>query len=165
MPQEYTMQQALRQAIQAKKDLYDFYREAAEVTENLAGKKVLQRLCDEVRENIGKFFKHYQNNDLSSLDEFMETPPQSGSVMLVELRKAIDKKVHARKARELAMQEEKSIELSFRRAAQNVIDPMVRNIFLEVADDAARHYAIIESEYEFQVTRIHESDVDTYVRE
>jgi rubrerythrin len=159
------MQQALRQAIQAKKDLYDFYREAAEVTENLAGKMVLRRLCDEVEENIRKFFKYYKNNDLSNMDDFLATPPQSGSVMLTELRKALDKKVQARRARELAMQEEKSIEMSFRRAAQQVVDPIVRNLFLEVADDAARHFAIIESEYEYQITRIHESDVDTYVRE
>jgi len=165
MPQEYTMQQALRQAIQAKKDLYDFYCETAELTENHAGKMVLQRLCNEVRENIAKFFEHYPNNDLISFDEFMATPPQSGSLMLMELRKALDKKVHARKARELAMQEEKAIELSFRRAAQQVIDPMVRSLFLEVADDAARHFAIIESEYEYQVTHIHESEVATYVRE
>lgn len=165
MPQEYTMQQALRQAIQAKKDLYDFYHEAAEMTENLAGKMVLQRLCDEVGENIGKFFKYYRNNDLGSLDEFMASPPQPGSVMLKELRKALDEKVHPRKARELAMQEEKSIEMSFRRAAHQVVDPMVRSLFLEVADDAARHFAIIESEYEYQITRIHESDVATYVRE
>jgi rubrerythrin len=159
------MQQALRQAIQAKKNLYDFYCEAEEATENLEGKMVLQRLRDEVGENISKFFNYYKNNDLSSLDDFMATPPQPGSVMLAELRKALDEKVHARKARELAMQEEKSIEMSFRRAAQEVIDPVVRNIFLEVADDAARHYAIIESEYEYQITHIHESDVDTYVRE
>jgi len=159
------MQQALRQAIQAKKDLYDFYREAAEVTENLAGKMVLQRLCDEVGENIGKFFKYYQNNDLGNLGEFLATPPKSDTVMLMELRKALDKKVQARKARELAMREEKSIEMSFRRAAQQVVDPMVRNLFMEVADDAARHFAIIESEYEYQITRIHESDVSTYVRE
>jgi rubrerythrin len=136
MPQEFTKQQALQQAIQSKKDLYDFYREAAEVTENLAGKMVLQRLCDEVGENIG-----------------------------TEMRKSLDKKVQARKARELAMREEKSIEMSFRLAAQQVIDPVVRNLFIEVADDAARHFAIIESEYEYQMTRIHESDVATYVRE
>lgn len=165
MPQEYTLQQALRQAIQAKKDLRDFYREAAEITEDSTAKKVLQRLCDEVEENIGKFFKYYQKNDLGSVDEFLATPPHSGSVMLVELRKALDKDVHSRKARELAMREEKAMEESFRLAAKKVIDPMVRNVFVEVADDAARHFAIIASEYEYQVTRIHESDVATYVRE
>ena len=165
MPQEYTLQQALRQAIQAKKDLRDFYREAAEITEDPAGKKVLQRLCDEVGGNIGKFFKYYRGSDLGSMSEFLATPPHSGSVMLVELRKALDKNVHALKARELAMREEKSMEESFRLAAKRVIDPMARNVFLEVADDAARHFAIIESEYEYQVTRVHESDVATYVRE
>ena len=165
MPQEYTLQQALRQAIQAKKDLRDFYREAAEITEDPAAKKVLQRLCDEVAENIGKFFKHYQKNDLGSVGEFLATPPHPKSVMLVELRKALDKNVHSRKARELAMCEEKSIEESFRLAAKKVIDPIVRSVFMEVADDAARHFAVIESEYDYQVTRIHESDVATYVRE
>ena len=165
MPQEYTLQQALRQAIEAKKDLRDFYREAAEITEDPAGKKVLQRLCDEVGGNIGKFFKYYRGSDLGSMSEFLATPPHSGSVMLVELRKALDKNVHSLKARELAMREEKSMEESFRLAAKKVIDPMARNVFLEVADDAARHFAIIESEYEYQVTRVHETDVATYVRE
>ena len=165
MPQEYTLQQALRQAIQAKKDLRDFYREAAEITEDPAGKKVLQRLCDEVEENIGKFFKHYKKSDLGSMDEFLATPPHPESVMLVELRKALDKNVHSRKARELAMREEKAMEESFRLAAKQMIDPMARSVFLEVADDAARHFAIIESEYEYQITRVHESDVATYVRE
>jgi len=165
MPQEYTLQQALRQAIQAKKDLRDFYREAAETTEDPAGEKVLQRLCDEVGENIVKFFKHYQKSDLGSIDEFLAMPPRAGSVMLMELRKALDKDVHSRKARELAMCEEKSIEDSFRIAAKQVVDPMVRNVFMEVADDAARHFAVIESEYEYQITRVHESDVATYVRE
>jgi rubrerythrin len=165
MPQEYTLQQALRQAIHAKKDLRDFYREAAETTEDPAGEKVLQRLCDEVGENIVKFFKYYQKNDLGSIDEFLAMPPRSGSVMLTELRKALDKTVHSRKARELAMREEKSIEESFRIAAKQVVDPMVRNIFMEVADDAARHFAVIESEYEYQISRVHESDVATYVRE
>ena len=165
MPQEYTLQQALRQAIQAKKDLRDFYHEATEMTEDPAGKMVLQRLCDEVGENIGKFFKYYQKSDLGNVDEFLATPPHSESVMLVELRKALNKNVHSRKARELAMREEKAIEESFRLAAKKIIDPMVRHIFIEVADDAARHFAIIESEYDYQVTRIHESDVATYVRE
>jgi len=165
MPQEYTLQQALRQAIQAKKDLRDFYHEVAEMTEDPAGKKVLQRLCDEVGGNISKFFKYYEKSDLGSVDEFLATPPNSKSVLLVELRRALDKNVHSRMARELAMREEKKVEESFRLAAKKVIDPLARNVFMEVADDAARHFAVIESEYEYQVTRVHESDVATYVRE
>ena len=165
MPQEYTLQQALQQAIQAKKELRDFYREAAGITEDPAGRKVLQRLCDEVEDNIGKFFKHYRQKDLGSLTEFLNTPPQRESVMLVELRKALDKKVPEKKARELAMREEKAMAESFRLAANRVVDPLARNLFLEVANDAERHYAVIQSEYEYQVTHIHETDVATYVRE
>jgi rubrerythrin len=165
MPQEYTLQQALQQAIQAKKELRDFYREAAEITEDPAGRKVLQRLCTEVEENIGKFFKHYRQKDLGDLDEFLNSPPHNESVMLVELRKALDKNVQEKRARELAMREEKAMAESFRLAAKRVVDPLARNLFLEVAEDAERHYSIIQSEYEFQMTHIHETDVATYVRE
>lgn len=165
MPQEYTMQQALQQAIEAKKELRDFYREAAKVTESPAGRKVLQRLCDEVEENIGKFFKHYQRKDLGSLDEFLARPPHPGSVMIIELRKALDKNVHEKRARELALQEEKALSQSFRLAATRMVDPLARNVFIEVAEEAERHYDMIESEYKFQVTHLHETDVATYVRE
>jgi len=165
MPQEYTLQQALKEAIMAKKELRDFYLEAAEITDNAAGKLVLSRLSNEVEANIGKFFKHYRGDEFGSLGEFLTTPLQKQSVMLVELRKALDKNVHAKKARELAMREEKAMEESFRLAAKRVVDPLAREVFLEVAEDAARHYAVIESEYDFLTTRIHETDVNTFVRE
>ncbi len=165
MPQEYTLQQALKEAIMAKKELRDFYREAAETTDSDAGKQVLKRLSDEVEANIGKFFKYYRGEEFGDLGEFLTSPPLPQSVMLIELRKAIDKNVHAKKARELAMREEKAMEESFRLAAMRVVDPLVREVFLEVAEDAAKHYALIESEYDFQTTRIHDTDVNTYVRE
>ena len=165
MPQEYTLQQALHEAIQAKKELRDFYREAAEMTESPAVKTLLRRLSAEVEENIRKFFSHYRASDLGSLDDFLASPPRPGSVILSELRKALDKNLHEQRARELAIREEKSLAESFRLAANRVVDPLVRNLFLEVSEDAARHCAVVESEYDFQATRIHESDVATYVRE
>jgi len=165
MPQEYTLQQALKEAIVAKKELRDFYLEAAEITEDPAGKQVLQRLSNEVEANISKFFKHYRGEEFGDLGEFLTSPPKPQSVMLVELRKALDKNVHAKKARELAMREEKAMEETFRSAAMRVVDPLTREVFLEVADDASRHYDVIESEYDFQTTRIHDTDVGTFVRE
>lgn len=165
MPQEYTLQQALKEAITAKKELRDFYLEAAEITDDTTGKQVLQRLSNEVEANIGKFFKYYHGDEFGDLGEFLTTPPKPQSVMLVELRKALDKKVHAKKARELAMREEKAMEETFRSAAMRVVDPLVREVFLEVAEDAAKHYAVIESEYDYQTTGIHHTDVGTFVRE
>lgn len=165
MPQEYTMKEALKTAIVAKKNLMDFYREAAQLTKNENGKKVLTRLADEVRDNAKKFYNHYKWDDLGSFDDVMNAPPKSDSVMLVELRKALDKNVHERKARELALKEEEDMEKNFTLAASRIVDPQVRAIFDEVARDTRNHYAIIESEYARTMAMVHETDIDTYVRE
>ena len=165
MPQEYTLQQALQEAILAKKDLRDFYHEAARMTLDPNSRKILQRLSKEVEDNIKKFFNYYRGREFGTLEEFLTTPPRRNSTMLRELRKAKDQKMPAKRARELAMREEKAMENSFRRAARQVVDPLAREIFADVADEAARHYALIESEYEYQTSRIHETDINTYVRE
>lgn len=165
MPQEYTMKEALKMAIFAKKNLMDFYREAAQLTKNENGKKVLTRLADEVRDNAKKFYNHYKWDDLGSFDQVMNAPPKADSVMLVELRKALDKNVHERKARELALKEEDDMEKNFTLAASRIVDPQVRAIFDEVARDTRNHYAIIESEYARTMAMVHETEIDTYVRE
>ncbi len=165
MPQEYTMQEALWEAIHAKKNLRDFYRQAAATTQNPAGRKVFVRLADEVEENIGKFFAHYRRDNLGQLEDFLAAPPHPDSVMLVELGRVLDSAIHDRRARELALREEADLEKTFRCAAERIVNPTVRGVFLEVAEDARRHYAVIESEYAHQMAMVHETDIDTYVRE
>ncbi len=165
MPQEYTLQEALREAIHAKKNLRDFYRKAAATTQIPAGRKVFARLGTEVEENIGKFFAHYRRDDLGRPEEFLAAPPHPDSVMLVELGRVLGSDIHDRRARELALSEEADLEKTFRLAAERIIDPTVRGVFLEVAEDARRHYAVIESEYAHQMAMVHETDIDTYVRE
>ncbi len=165
MPQEYTVKEALKMAVMAKKNLRDFYLEAARITENEKGKAVLTRLAEEVQENARKFYAHYRWDDLGSFDELINRPPKADSVILVELKKALDKDVHERKARELALKEEESMEKTFLQAAKNIIDPQVRAIFNEVAKDTRTHYEIIASEYSRTMGMVHESDMDTYVRE
>jgi rubrerythrin len=165
MPQEYTMKEALKMAIFAKKNLMDFYREAAQMTKNENGKKVLQRLADEVQENARKFYNHYKWDDLGSFEDVMAQPPKADSVMLVELRKALDNNLHERRARELALKEEEDMEKNFRMAASHIVDPQVRAVFDEVARDTRNHFAIIESEYARTMAMVHETDMDTYVRE
>lgn len=165
MPQEYKKQEALKMAIQAKKNLFDFYREAADITQNPKGKQVFELLAREVKENAGTFFLHYNLQDLGSFEEFMATPPKHDSAMLVELRKALDANVHERRARELAMREHLDMEKNFRLAASHIVDPMVKAVFDRVAEETRSHYALIESEYARTMAMVHETDVDTYVRE
>lgn len=165
MPQELKMQEALKQAIHAKKNLMDFYQKAAEINNNPAGKKIFQRLADEVKENIGRFFNHYKGTDLGPLDAFISAPPHPDSAMLVSLQKALNNNMHDRKAREIAMKEELDMEKNFTMLAEKMIDPMVRSVFLKVAEETRNHYAIIESEYARTMGMVHETDINTYVRE
>jgi len=165
MTQEPKLLEAIKLAIQTEKDVMDFYLKAAALTNNDRGKKVFEQLAKEEREHAGHFFKIYTGSDLGSFDEFMAQPPKANHAMLVQLEKALDENVHERKAMELAMKEEEDLVKSLRLAASRIVDPSVRAVFDRMAEETETHYAIIESEYAHMMAMVHETDIDTYVRE
>ena len=143
----------------------DLYLKAAALTENERGKKVFEQLAKEEKEHAEHFFKIYTGTDLGSFEDFISQPPSSGHVMLKQLEKALDENVHERKAMELAMKEEEDLVKSLRMAAERIVDPGVRAVFERMALETEHHYAIIESEYAHMMGMVHETDIDTYVRE
>jgi rubrerythrin len=165
MPQEMKMIEAIKIAIQTEKDVMDFYLKAAASTENERGKKVFEQLASEEREHAGHFFKIYTGSDLGSFEDFMAQPPSASHSMLKQLEKALDENVHERKAMELALQEEKDLLKNLRMTASRIVDPSVRAVFDRMAEETENHYAIIESEYAHMMGMVHETDIDTYVRE
>jgi rubrerythrin len=165
MPQEFNVQQALKLAIQTEKNVMDFYTMAAEITKNPRGKKVFTLLAGEEREHAGHFFDLYKGSDLGTFDEFMATPPGKDTTMLHDLRKAIDAKVHERKAMEIALREEEDLAKNLRLTAARIVDPVVRSIFEKMAKETSDHYALIESEYAHLMGMVHETDIDIFVRE
>jgi len=165
MPQELRMQEALKLAIQTEKNVMDFYKRAAEITHNPRGKKVFELLAKEEREHASHFFPLYKGTDLGSFEDFMATPPHIDSAMLKELQKALDANVHERKAMEIALKEEEDLEKNLRLTASNIIDPIVRGVFIKMADETRNHFALIESEYAHMMGMVHETDIDTFVRE
>ena len=165
MTQEPKLLEAIKLAIQTEKDVMDFYLKAAALTNNDRGKKVFEQLAKEEREHAGHFFKIYTGTDLGSFEEFMAQPPKANHAMLVQLQKALDENVHERKAMELAMKEEEDLVKSLRLAASRIVDPSVRAVFDRMAEETETHYAIIESEYAHMMAMVHETDIDTYVRE
>ncbi|MGW8313139.1 MAG: ferritin-like domain-containing protein [Desulfuromonadales bacterium] len=165
MTQEPKLLEAIKLAIQTEKDVMDFYLKAAALTNNDRGRKVFEQLAKEEREHAGHFFKIYTGTDLGSFEEFMAQPPKANHAMLVQLQKALDENVHERKAMELAMQEEEDLVKSLRLAASRIVDPSVRAVFDRMAEETETHYAIIESEYAHMMAMVHETDIDTYVRE
>jgi len=165
MPQEFNMQEAIKLAIQTEKNVMDFYRRAAEITKNPRGKKVFDLLSNEEREHASHFFHLYKGTELGSFEQFMSTPPHSDSVMLRELEKALDENVHERKAMEIALKEEEDLAKNLAMTASRIVDPMVRAIFEKMAKETRDHYALIESEYAHLMGMVHETDIDTFVRE
>lgn len=165
MPQEFNMQEAIKLAIQTEKDVMDFYSKAADMTNNARGKKVFEQLAKEEREHAGHFFQIYPGDDLGSFDEFMAQPARIDHVLLKELEKALGENVQERKAMELALKEEEDLVKRLRLTASHIVDPAVRGVFDRMAEETENHYAIIESEYAHLMGMVHETDIDTYVRE
>ena len=165
MNQEPVLLDAIKQAIQTEKDVMDFYLKAAALTNNERGKKVFEQLAKEEREHAGHFFEIYTGSDLGSFEDFIAMPPSKGHAMLKKLEKALDENVHERKAMELAMAEEEDLFKNLQMTAARVVDPAVRAVFERMARETEHHYAIIESEYAHLMGMVHETDIDTYVRE
>ncbi len=165
MPQEFNMQEAIKLAIQTEKNVMDFYRRAAEITKNPRGKKVFNLLSNEEREHASHFFHLYKGTDLGSFDHFMSTPPKADSAMIRQLEKALDENVHERKAMEIALKEEEDLAENLTMTASRIVDPAVRAIFEKMAQETRDHYALIESEYAHLMGMVHETDIDTFVRE
>ncbi len=165
MPQEFNLQEALKLAIQTEKDVMDFYKKAANITKNERAKKVFMTLANEEREHAGHFFHLYKGGDLGTFEEFMATPARASTTMLVQLEKTLDEEINERKAMEIALKEEEDLEKNLRMTASHIVDPAVRSVFERMAKETADHYAIIESEYAHMMGMVHETDIDTYVRE
>jgi rubrerythrin len=165
MPQEFNMQEALRHAIQTEKDVMDFYNKAAALTKNERGRKVFTQLADEEREHAGHFFRIYPGKDLGTFDEFMAKPVRSDQVMLRQLEKALNENIHERKAMEIALKEEEDLAKHLHLTASRIVDPQVRAVFERMAKETESHFALIESEYAHLMGMVHETDIDTYVRE
>lgn len=165
MSQEFNHQQAIKMAIEIKKELMCFYRRAAEMTSNPAGKKVFESLADDEQDHVNHFFRHYRGTDIGSIDEFMNAPCEWSEAMMKELAELIDERVKERRAMEIAMKKEQQVEQSLRNAAKRIVDPGVRTVFDQMAKETRNHYEIIESEYAHLMGMVHETDIDTYVRE
>ncbi|PLX93632.1 MAG: ferritin [Desulfuromonas sp.] len=165
MPQEFNLQEALKLAIQTEKDVMDFYLKAASMTKNERGKKVFELLSREEREHASHFFHHYKGTDLGTFEEFMAQPPKVDTAMLKNLEKTLCESTHERQAMEIALKEEEDLARNLEMTASHVIDPTVRGVFEKMAKETRDHHALIESEYAHLMGMVHETDVDTFVRE
>lgn len=159
------VQDAVRRSIQTEKNAMCFYQLAAARMKNPDALRVFNLLAREEREHAASFFAIYQGGDIASFDGFMDAPPEHQSEWLVALDKKVTPDFTEQKAMELALDREKRLEESLRHLAGQIDDPEVRKVFEMNAEETHRHYELIEAEYARLMGMVHESDMNTFVRE
>ena len=159
------VQGAVKRALQTEKNAMNFYELGAQQMTNPEASRVFGLLAREERGHAQQFFGIYRGGDIPSFEAFMDAPADYESTWLSALAKVIDAEFNEQKAMELAMEKELSLEKTLRETAAKIAAPEVRAIFELNATETHNHYELIESEYAKIMGMVHESDMDTFVRE
>jgi rubrerythrin len=159
------LQQAIRNSIQTEKNAMNFYLTGAKHLKDPAAKRTFEILAREEREHAGHFYKIYQGNDMPSLEAFLDSSADNESGWMASMGTVFDENFSEKAALELAMEKERKLEESLAEMAAKIDDAAVREIYELNARETHNHYVMIESEYARIMGMVHESDMDTFVRE
>lgn len=159
------VQEAIKRSIQTEKYARDFYLLGSRHMKNQEARKTFELLAAEEVDHAKTFYDIYQGDDLPSFSEYMELDSTPENDWLSDLEKALMEGLNERKAMELAMDKELKLEKALRSLAEKIKDEAVREVFIQNADSTHHHYVLIESEYARLMGMVHETDIDTYVRE
>jgi rubrerythrin len=159
------MQEAVKRSIQVEKNARDFYRLGASHMKDAQARKTFELLAREEAEHAKWFYDIYEGSDIPDFDAFMAVDPSPDSDWLSDLEKQLMAGFNIRRAMELAMEKELKLEEALRQMSDKITDSKVREVFLLNARSTHHHYELIESEYARLMGMVHETDIDTYVRE
>jgi rubrerythrin len=159
------VKEAVRRSIQTEKNAMDFYARGAAQIKNVDARKVFELLAREEREHAHWFHNVYSGDDIPDLEAFLNSGPAVDSDWLKDLEKVGFANLDERKAMELAMEKEKKLAAHLRELAAKIESPEVRTVFEQNARSTDNHYQLIESEYARLMGMVHETDIDTFVRE
>ncbi|TYO98475.1 rubrerythrin [Geothermobacter ehrlichii] len=159
-----TVQDAVRRSIMTEKSAMDFYRLGARHMKNDRARQTFELLAREEREHARMFHDLYTGDDLSDFDTLMEQEPAAGD-WLTDLEKNLFADFDDRKAMELALEKEKALAEHLKKMADRFDDPEVKAVFLKNVESTDAHYQMIEAEYARLMGMVHDTDVDTFVRE
>jgi rubrerythrin len=159
------VQEAIKRSIQTEKNAMNFYQLGAQQMKDPAACKTFELLAREEREHAGQFFRIYKGTDIPSLEAFLDSPFDNESTWVASITRLIDSDFTEKKALELAMEREKNLEDALMDIAAKIEDADVKAVFVLNAKETHNHYLMIESEYARTMGMVHESDMDTYVRE
>jgi rubrerythrin len=159
------VQEAIKRSIQTEKKAMVFYRMAARHMKNDDARRLFEMLANEEMEHAQQFYRLYRRHDIPDLEAFLDSASEAEKDWVSSREKALLSDLGVRKAMELAMHKELKLEKQLREIAVNINNPEVRSVFEENARSTNHHYQLIESEYAHLMGMVHETDIDTYVRE
>ena len=159
------VQEAIKRSIQTEKNAMNFYQLGAQQMKNPDARKTFEILAREEREHAGQFFKIYTGTDIPSLEAFLDSPFDNESTWVASITRLVGSDFTEQKALELAMEREKNLEEALLETAAKISDDAVKAVFVLNAKETHNHYLLIESEYARLMGMVHESDMDTFVRE
>jgi rubrerythrin len=159
------IQEAVKRSIQTEKNAMNFYQLGAQKMNNPDARRTFELLAKEEREHASHFYKIYQGTDIPSLETFLDSPPDNESSWVSTIARLISADFSEQKALELAMEREKNLEEVLLETASKIDAPEIKEIYLLNAKETQHHYQLIESEYARLMGMVHESDIDTFVRE
>ena len=159
------VKEAVRRSIQTEKNAMDFYVRGAARMKNAEARKTFELLAREEREHAAWFHNVYTGDDIPDLEAFLNSGPTVDSDWLKDLEKVGVTNLDERKAMELAMEKERKLAEHLRSLAAKIADADVRKVFEDNARSTDHHYQLIESEYARLMGMVHETDIDTFVRE
>ena len=132
---------------------------------NSDARRTFELLANEEREHASHFYKIYQGSDIPSLAAFLDSPPDNESSWISTINRLISADFTEQKALELAMEREKNLEEVLLETASKIDAPEIKAVFELNAKETLHHYQLIESEYARLMGMVHETDIDTFVRE
>ena len=159
------VQKAIKRSLQTEKNAMLFYRYGAQQFKDAGARRTFEMLSGEEREHAGHFYRIYQGGDIPSLEAFLETPPDNETSWLAAARSSCGADFTEQKAMEIALEKEKNLEEALRDMAAKITDPEVRAVYELNVRETHNHYLLIESEYARIMGMVHETDIDTFVRE
>jgi rubrerythrin len=159
------IQEAVKRSIQTEKNAMNFYQMGARKMSNLDAKRTFELLAREEREHASHFYKIYTGSDIPSLEVFLDSSPDNESSWISTISRLISADFSEQKALELAMEREKNLEEALLETASLIESPEIKAVYELNARETRHHYELIESEYARLMGMVHETDIDTFVRE
>lgn len=159
------IQEAIKNSIQTEKNAMNFYQSGARLMKDPDARRVFETLAREEREHAGHFYRIYKGNDIPSLDAFLDMPADNESNWMSSLNSISGDDFNEKKALELAMEREQSLEKALQESALKMSEGEVREVYELNARETRNHYLMIESEYARIMAMVHETDINIFVRE